>query len=425
MDRFVIAHIDSQKTGASEQALAIGVALGGDMPLETVTNAYEWETLPQGQKKATRISPLPAIEAVAAKYGRDAAPWVVTGDYGAGEAQLFKDVFPNAQILMSTYTVGVPSIYQAFAACTLDFLAVPRHAVHPSVLRGTPLSDILKGQEKRLVQTLGVPHMMTAQTLREKRQAWDRAAQEGKVKPLPAPAAGQKVVVIVMPGDVEDPNGRPRFFRESDATRLADAIWSREAAENAVFLVSNGPRTFKYSDTLCGAPAYEADPLAFKNPKNMEGLAHNPVAARFVQTLAKHAGADRVINGCIEKGVVPAQGFLAFYDLAKAQTLAGGKAALYMDGVSTTMLSQAVNLLSGVKVIACDTDAKNRTHIVGLEALYARGYIDHLFLYDGRYSYFENPQRPGKGFDDAKDVAAWILNKAAVKRGAENPAPRG
>lgn len=429
MPTIIIPHRDPNKAGATEHVDAIIKSLRSKMAdsdiiiEDAIANSYEGTHAVDISDKIAQIK---------AKYGADAEFIVVTGDYGAdphlakeGEAlksvaTTFKQILgKNTKVVLSSYTAESQTILGALRRGEIDQLAVPEHAVRPDVLESELAKQVIRSNRDKLVLMTAVPHVMTQESLTSKRSEWNVAAENGKVKPIPTISADREMVAIMIPGDVEDAGGRPKLFTKQDAVKLAAAIAEqiksglREGQEMPVIMVSNGPRTGKYNEELFNSPDFLANNPAFQNIRRMDDVAHNPVTEAFVMELCQHFPEGSIILGCIEKGKVPPQGFLAFYDALNQHAINGGRAIYYVDGVSTTMMAQAANILHpAVQIVACDTPAKNRTHVAGVEDLYRKGQVHRLAL-DERQSYSlrQNPilRSAETRFDDASVVASKVV----------------
>jgi hypothetical protein len=423
MTTIIVPHYDSHKSGATEHVEAIVDALRArsdeDIVIaDPVSNHYESK-----DGKNLPVDLAEQLGGVKARYGKGRY-LVVTGDYGgdpalmdANVADTFKRVLgPKTQVVLSSYTAETQTVLDAFARGSVDDLALPAHAVDPAVIRGTPAESVLAGQEDRIIEMTAVPHRLTQESLAAKHAQWDQAAADGKVAFLPKPDSAREFVGVVMPGDVEDAQGRPKLFKEADAIKLADAIADQVKASPApIVMISNGPRTGKYNEAMMDTPDYNPNHPAAQNGSRMDRLENNPVASAFVQRMREHFGEENVISGCIEKGKVPPQGFLAFYDALNRQTAAGGKASLFIDGVSTTMMAQAANVVDpAVRLITCDTEAKNKTHDAGVADLVASGHVEQLRLGADGYERIENarPRSQAPAFDAAAIVADCIVDMA-------------
>lgn|GEM_PF-5004249 len=400
----IIPHIDSKKQGATDHVIAIRDQLIAQHPdaliLTPIDNKGGEGNIPEQLQAIKQAFP-------------NANAIVVSGDY-CKEGALFKEVLgADTKVLVSSYTFENPFLKSQFEKKEIDYLAIPAHSLMEGVL---PEADaaLLKANKDRIIEMNGVPHTANQETIAEKVKLWNEATQN-LIPPLPDIKAGEKPVMVIIPGDVENPGDKPLHFSEADARKLAGAVWqqsSKNGTINPVFMVTNGPRTGKYKDTENPAfDSHNAD--LFHNADRMNGTEHNPVSKAFIEALQEHArnaGCEaRIIDGCIHKGVVPPQGFLAFYDVLNKH---GGE--LYMDGVSTSMTSEATSLITNqkVKIIACDTPAKTNTHTAAMNDFFIKGYVDKLQLDNGTYSYLQNPQQREQvpSFNDAAIAANNIVS---------------
>lgn len=429
MPVIIIPHIDPHKSGASEHVRAVMDKLRLVDPDLEIAQPVQNNYTNDANDTTLPLDITEQVKAIRRKYnGSNDRFIVVTGDYGAdaarGEASvaaIFKKLLGDTrtEVILSSYTVESWAIMGAFSRGEVDRLVLPEAAIRPDVLKGISAGHLIRQNEGRIIRTASVPHEMTEAVLHEKRVQWNQAAAENKVAALPGTGAkSQKLVAIVIPGDVENRNGKPKLFTREDAVRLAEAVYVQAtrdlaAGEPVTFMVSNGPRTGKYNRQKAEKQDFNAHNPDFHNPDRINGVDSNPVAKAFMDTLSALAGPEPVIDGCITKGKVPPQGFLAFYDVLNEHSAKGGKSELYIDGVSATMMAQAANVTHHeVDITALDSPAKNITHVAGLDSLFEKGHVSKLEL-DGQgdYQYIANPKsrREAVKFDDAALVAERLI----------------
>lgn len=436
MTTLVIPHIDPTKQGATEHVDAILQALLKDLPpdmrvAQPVESRYEEKN---GKKLPLDLTE--QIEALKQQHPNATNYIVITGDYGADRAlyddnvaETFKRVLgEDTHIILSSYNADQETIVRALEKGSIR-LAVPRHAVSKQALAGTAAASVLEQNQENLIITTGVPHSLTPKLLAKKNAEWKAAAIKKDVEPLPDPSTNKALVAIIIPGDIEDRNGQPVLFTEDAARNLANHVALAAASlahKNSyrkgeqmefVYMVSNSPRTGKYNPALRDDPDFNPNNPNFHNADRMNGTASNPVATAFVEQLGRIVGPSNIIDGCIAKSKVPPQGFLAFYDVLNRQVQAGGEAMVLIDGISATMMAQAAdpNVLDPrVKIIACDSPAKNSTHEAGAADLFASGHLDRLKLLANQQSYalFHRRNGGGQAFDDAAIVASSIRELA-------------
>lgn len=420
MPKIIVPHRDPNKAGATEHVDAIIASLrakGGDIIIaEAVINEYEGTQAVDLSIKLERLK---------AQCGADAEFIVVTGDYGADTHSAIEGAAPEnvaatfkrilgtdkTRVVLSSYTAESKTILEALKEGEIDQLAVPKHAVQPGVL-GEAAKLVIRDNKEKLILMTAVPHILTEESLQAKCVQWNEAVVARKVTPLPIQNPEREMVAIMIPGDVEDASGKPKLFTVAHAERLANAIADQIGDSQPVIMVSNGPRTGKYNEALLDDQSFLANNPAFQNTQRMDSVTENPVAAAFIAKLSERLPGREIILGCIEKGKVPPQGFLAFYDVLNQHAASGGNATYYVDGVSTTMMAQAANVLHpDVQIVACDTPAKNLTHDAGVRDLFEKGHVHQLGLRGEIYVSQTNPKQriEAERFDDAAIVASKVV----------------
>ncbi|MEI7669164.1 MAG: hypothetical protein WCJ33_03680 [Pseudomonadota bacterium] len=405
----VIPHRDPTKEGAQEHVDAIIKSLKALDDNIVISQSVNDEY------KDDKKNIIGQIESIRSLYDFETSFIVVTSYYAGMDAVIFKKILGESKTkaVLSSYTAHQSHVMEALDKQEVDFLALPKHAIEDEVINGSYAEKPIKNNIVRIIEMIGVPQLIDNAMLKEKYAEWNKIATLGKIPKLPSINKENKLIVIMIPGDTEDKDDKPILFEPDEAVKLVEAIYKNAIinSKNTLFMVSNSPRTGKYRDIY--NPEFNSLNPRFHNQDRKNGSENNPVAKAAITRLIKLAGAENVIDGCIAKDKIPPQGFLAFYELLNKQSQAGGKVEIYIDGISTTMMSQAINVSDySVAIIACDSPAKNSTHIACYNDFFARGYIDKLELTNGKYSFIKNPvaRNIANRFDDARIIAKKIVS---------------
>lgn len=353
---------------------------------------------------------------------------VVVGDYCTAEMarKLRGQYRKEALIVASSYTILSNKLVEAWLSGAINWLAVPQSELTSAVINQSPFSEGIRQaiQANRVIPTTLVPHTVTPKTIEDKWQEWKNKANSNGAIPLPQITEDKALVFVVIPGDVEDQDGKAILFTPDHAKNLAKAIYENvqeKFGANVQFLVTSGARTGKYNPELIGNLDFDCHNPNFHNQERFGNVQSNPVTQAFLGQLRELAGTDNIFSACIGDRAVPAQGFLAFYHMLNQHAEKGGKSVLYLDGVSVTMTAQALSVMdSRVALIACDTPAKNPSHIASVQTLFERGYVSLLSLYEGNYVY--KPNHPSDGLnnrpvlDDGSEIVQALLRLTASTR---------
>lgn len=341
---------------------------------------------------------------------------VCFSDYGVDLARAIKGKYEdNVKVVLTTHTLERADIRQGLEDGIFGMVGAPAHAL--GFVQGTSNLD-------RVVPLVGVPHELSEATIKAKYDEWKELEAQSDNTPdrLPEPREYDCVMTVVLPGDVDGvklDNGATgnAFYTPEEAVKHAQAIGANIQAKKAegktVFLcLSNSPRTYKYKTAEGGG----TDPDNM-NANRFKGMDENPVNKAFYDEIQNYVDADDIAVGYIQPSV-PKQGFLAFYHVMNENVKAGGEAVAYIDGISTIMLAQAIDILPvDTPVVAIDSPAKTPTHQAGMDDLHQRGLVDILRRENGRYRYDLSVAHDNTGqqaqvrLSDAKTVAREMVSK--------------
>ena len=105
-----------------------------------------------------------------------------------------------------------------------------------------------QGKTAKIIQTVGVPHNVTEEIIKE---AYEK--DRGAFSDI---ANQPKVAMVILGGDAPTPNGGLRFYTAEDALKAAKHIGNLCQEESRFLMVFNGPRTGQHD---------QADPYLTRN----------------------------------------------------------------------------------------------------------------------------------------------------------------
>jgi hypothetical protein len=218
-----------------------------------------------------------------------------------------------------------------------DFIALPQH-----VLTIDPdLEKALRASQTQLIATTGVCQGLTKDQLKKDYDAFKTQLPGGDDPQTP-------YLVFVLPGDSQSANGTDWLLASSDqANELAVQLATRAKENGQQLLILNGPRTGKFQKKG------EEDKQAHR-----EGVMDH-LTASVKQTLDDKGLTYTLYDFQFGK---PSAWAPVLYVL---KTHPGS--SLYLEGTSTSMISQALAHLSGVSVVLYQHDGMNDAHYAHLK----------------------------------------------------------
>ena len=238
-------------------------------------------------------------------------------------------------------------------ASNLDFIAIPTHAKEEDklALREIPRTTI--------IETIGVAHNTKPEYLAAEYQKWK-----------PEIISGKSYYLVALGGDAPDENGQMHYYTAEEAYDLGKYIALQALANNATVLGTNGPRTGKYD------PITEEALLTHRETKAPLDYRLDAVSAAF-------------ISGLVYQGLTNNEGFQFFdFIFSKDGVISAYKGLLgavldvgghvYIPGESTSMVSEACDLLPPQKVIVFENSAMNYAHKRHMYSTYENGYANLL-----------------------------------------------
>jgi hypothetical protein len=115
------------------------------------------------------------------------------------------------------------------------FIALPKHATSEELLKKA------SHQTVKIIQTVGVPHNVTEEIIRNTYEKDREAFSWISSQP--------KVAMLILGGDAPAPSGEMRLYTAEDARKTAQYIGNLCKTEGRSLMVFNGPRTGQHDQT--------------------------------------------------------------------------------------------------------------------------------------------------------------------------------
>lgn len=222
---------------------------------------------------------------------------------------------------------------------SLDSIALPGH-----VIATDPKAKTIKHTTKRkFVETVGVPHNVTIDSLKPAATEWDDRIPGAK-----------KYLLVILGGDAPTPEGEMKYYTAEEAAALGRYAAEKATREGLTILVTNGPRTGKHNPEtgeVTQAHRGEDSPL-------------DPVSQAFMQAAP---GAQMFDFKFREQGGVISAYKALLHRVAKTE----GSQVL-VAGESTSMVSECCDLCPG-RVTIFENAAMNDAHHAHVQSVYEKG----------------------------------------------------
>lgn len=227
------------------------------------------------------------------------------------------------------------------------FIALPTH---------TP-SYIKKQLGVKLIETIGVAHNHQPEDPDTVYEKWGQ-----KVLPSCKTYLG-----VMLGGDAPTlgPGQKIKFFTEEDAVKLAGYI--AQSVKDTCVLVLNGPRTGKYDK-------------AQKEILTVHRKGHSDPITRLFEHQLAHGGVKNIKVFDFQHNIPDNQEWILPYNSFElvVGALKATQGYILIPGDSTSMISEALDMLPPNKVIAYETGAMNEVHKSHLMSELAMGRISIL-----------------------------------------------
>lgn len=204
-----------------------------------------------------------------------------------------------------------------------DIIALPSHTLNERILESFKESDTI------LVPTIGVAHKTTEEDL--------KIAFDNHKHILPR---SDKYLGVILPGDAPDSSGKMNYFTPDNVSKLLKNIINNFS--DYTLLISNGPRTGKHN------------PATGDILKNHIDDIMDPVTEKFIQGLEQKQIKYKLFDFQMGKP--------SYKNLIFATIISKKDNRILIPGESTSMISEATDLIQNEKVIIYLNEAMNDNH---------------------------------------------------------------
>lgn len=244
------------------------------------------------------------------------------------------------------------------AASIIDSIALPTHVL------GKESRNILQSRHAKLIETVGVAHDTKPEDLLPQYEKWSQSIIESN-----------KYDMVVLGGDAPDEKGDMHYYTSEEAFNLGQYIGLQAIESGAVVLGTNGPRTGKHNPDT-GEVLLSHREL---HPETKEPLDYqlDAVSMAFVRGLEK-SGLVKGKNFQFFDFKFGKDGVVSAYQGLLGATVAKVGSHVYMPGESTSMVSEACDLLPNGSVTVFDNGAMSGAHMNHIDSVYTQGYTHRL-----------------------------------------------
>ncbi len=188
---------------------------------------------------------------------------------------------------------------------------------------------------RKLIETIGVAHNRQVEDASSAYQKYQSELPEGKT-----------YLGVVLGGDAPTPTKEINLFTKEDAEKVAAYVIKKAQESNASVLISNGPRTGKYT----------LEKMEIKTAHRDGKL--DSVTAHFKEILETKLGETRVkVFDFQFDQKPPYNSFELILGAVKAT-----KGELLVPGDSTSMISEAIDTMAPQRVVVYENSAINEVH---------------------------------------------------------------
>jgi mitochondrial fission protein ELM1 len=328
---FLYVIYDESKAGDKNQVLGVANALKEHLPSNTLEIQFDVK-----KKNEFLTDVRSSLKPESKNKGIVIAAGVETID-------IIKELMPQDNLVIS-HSSHQYTKEHGLLRNVADIVALPRYVVTPDI------QDDIETQQTTLVQTTGVPHNLSINTINE-------AYQKNKDQ---IPSASQYMGVI-LGGDAPTTKNIMRYYTAKEAVQLAEYLSPIVKEKKAHLLIINGPRTGK----------------------------HDQKTGKVIETSHRDGKPDKITTAFVtaleQKGLKAGQDFTLFdFQFDKPSVypiilgaLAAKKGAIFVAGESTSMVSESADCLPGL-VTAFINDAMNENHQKHCLAEYTAGRVNIL-----------------------------------------------
>lgn len=289
---------------------------------------------------------------------------------GEGGIQGIKDLTPNPNLIIGLTSHTFLSGYDdSDLLKKVSFIALP---VHIS-------TEIKKKLGTKLLEITGVAHNRNAESADETYKTWK---SELPSNPL--------YIGVVLGGDAPMPSNEIKLFTKKDAEQLANYISS--TIKDGCILVLNGPRTGKHDDNKQEIKTAHKDGNLDRVTQDFKTILESKIEPTRVKVLDFQFNHKPPYN--------------SFDLVAGAVKATNGK--MFIPGESTSMISEAVDILSPGQVIVYNDSAMNEVHKAHVQSEFQANRISLLDNY-------KNVESLNTSYEGPKASAAETIAKRLLE----------
>lgn len=296
------------------------------------------------------------------------------------------------------------------AAAEFNYVALPKHA----------LSDeqrIELSSKTKLIETLGVPHMVTIETLEEaffKRLDTDQRFAD--MLALPSTA----IDLLVLSGDAPDTADKMYYFSPEEAAAVALRAMKASKELGGILAITNGPRTGKFNQGTTEFNHGRSRPdLKGTETQNHRGDTElDPVTAAARQILLDDGFVEnndffiwdfrhaiKQLDPVSGKEIVIQEADSAYQALLAATIRTDGE--VYMPGETISMVKEAADTL-GRQFTIYEAGSMSETHYAHMHVVNAAGLAGILTM-NGTTIPAAKQNAPVEFITDAQRIARAVL----------------
>lgn len=244
------------------------------------------------------------------------------------------------------------------AAEVIDNIALPKHIIDDN------LKLVISLQHANLTETVGVAHNTMAK---------DLIPEYHKLKNQIINS--DKYNLVVLAGDATDQYGQMQYYTPEESFKLGEYFGKNSQNDGSVVIATNGPRTGKHN------PKTGEVTLSHRNvsPETKEALPNilDPVSQAFLDGL-NSVGLVKDKHYNFFDFRFGKDGVISAYKGLLGATISNEGSSVYMPGESSSMISEACDLLPDGAVIIYDNDAMSESHQKHVKSVYEQGSAHRL-----------------------------------------------
>lgn len=243
----------------------------------------------------------------------------------------------------------------------IDQIMLPRFAVNDTILHE------IEKDVKYVDLTFGVPSKtLSLSELELSYQKWNRVRFGDK------PALDKRYIIVMLPGDAPDTDGKIKVFTQKSAKSLFDKVYALYKKHNAdtEVIVHNGPRTGRYD------PNNTKNVLCNHEHEKGQDIPLDNISKYFVSLLQEHNVPNKFLNFSFEIKYNSKKPHSVSDPLIYIATNTDSYYILPSESVS--QISQLTMYIDPSRLVAFEPDSMNTEHKKLLDDALAKGYISRF-----------------------------------------------